>query len=132
MIFVDASAFVAILTEEPEADELGARLLASSTRMTSAIAVYEATLAVARKKGFELDAVALRVERFMRSLGIDTVEIGEPHARLAIDAHARYGKGRHPAALNMGDCFAYACAKLTGAELLYKGVDFDLTDLRRR
>jgi ribonuclease VapC len=48
----------------------------------------------------------------------------------AADAFKRYGKGRHPAALNMGDCFAYACAKLSGAALLYKGADFDATDLR--
>ena len=57
------------------------------------------------------------------------MEVGERELRLAIDAHARYGKGRHRAALNMGDCFAYACAKANDAKLLYKGEDFSKTDL---
>ena len=57
------------------------------------------------------------------------VPVGEAELRLALDAYVQYGKGRHKAALNMGDCFAYACAKSHGARLLYIGGDFTYTDL---
>ncbi len=57
------------------------------------------------------------------------VSIGAEELRFALEAHARYGKGRHPAALNMGDCLAYACAKANQAKLLYKGGDFAKTDM---
>ena len=55
--------------------------------------------------------------------------IGEQELEIATDAYAQYGKGRHPAALNMGDCFAYACAKANRASLLFKGDDFAKTDI---
>jgi ribonuclease VapC len=64
-----------------------------------------------------------------RSPRAEGPDIGERELRLAIEAHSRYGKGRHPAALNLGDCFAYACAKANGARLLYVGDDFAKTDL---
>ena len=57
------------------------------------------------------------------------MSIGLVEARLALEAHARFGRGRHPARLNMGDCFAYACARSRGVPLLYKGEDFALTDI---
>ena len=60
---------------------------------------------------------------------MELVAIGPPESDLATWAYKTYGRGRHPAALNMGDCFAYACAKAAGARLLYKGGDFALTDL---
>jgi ribonuclease VapC len=62
-------------------------------------------------------------------LGIDIVSMPADIGDAAIDAFQRFGKGRHPAALNMGDCFAYACAKRLGVPLLYKGDDFSLTDI---
>ena len=130
MIFVDASAIVAILTREPEAERLTVRLEAQSRRATSSIAVYEAALAVARKLDLSPEAAKVRVLGLLERLAVDVRPIGEEEGILAIEAHARYGKGRHRAGLNMGDCFAYACAKLSGATLLYKGADFDLTDLR--
>ena len=67
--------------------------------------------------------------RLLERFGFRFVEVGERGWRLAPDAHARYGKGRHRAALNMGDCFACACAKANGAKLLYKGEDFRRTNL---
>jgi ribonuclease VapC len=63
---------------------------------------------------------------------VTLVGIGEAEVSLAAEAHARYGKGRHPAAPNMGDCFAYACAKAHRAQLLYKGEGFARTDLAWR
>ena len=61
--------------------------------------------------------------------GIRTIEIGPAEALAALDAYARFGKGRHPARLNMGDCFAYACARIHNAPLLFKGEDFARTDV---
>ena len=70
------------------------------------------------------------VDRVARTNGFALVPIGENEARAALLAFERYGKGTgHPAQLNMGDCFAYACAKANGARLLYKGDDFSQTDL---
>lgn len=58
------------------------------------------------------------------------VNIGEPEFEIAADAYAHFGRGRHPAALNMGDCYAYACAKVNRANLLFKGTDFSKTDIK--
>ncbi|HIV77516.1 MAG TPA: type II toxin-antitoxin system VapC family toxin, partial [Candidatus Sphingomonas excrementigallinarum] len=69
------------------------------------------------------------IDAFATAMKFRMVEIGETEAQGALDAHARYGKGHHPARLNMGDCFAYACTHSHHAELLYKGEDFALTDL---
>ncbi len=62
---------------------------------------------------------------------VETVSFGPEHVDLAIDAFRRFGKGRHPAGLNMGDCFSYALAKATGEPLLFKGDDFSRTDMKR-
>ena len=129
MMFIDASALVAILTREDDWQTLSTRVQQAETPVTSAIAIYEASLAIALKMAMPHDEALREVEQFMRSSLIDVVPIGSVEARLAIDAHARFGRMHHKAALNMGDCFAYACAKLSGAELLYKGEDFAKTDL---
>lgn len=70
------------------------------------------------------------VQSFVASDGFSFVSIGEHEFELTANAYAEFGKGRHPAALNMGDCFAYACAKANGATLLCKGDDFGKTDIR--
>lgn len=128
-MFVDASALVAILTDEPDAELLEERLGRSNPRLTSAVGVYETVLAVGRKFGWDLAAAEASVQRFLAESSITIVLIGPEEARAALDAHARFGKGRHPAQLNMGDCFAYACARTHGVPLLYKGGDFSLTDV---
>ncbi len=69
------------------------------------------------------------VAEFIMLVDIEFVSVGEQEAGLAQAAYEKYGKGRHKAALNMGDCFAYACAKANGAKLLFKGGDFALTDV---
>jgi ribonuclease VapC len=130
MIFVDASAIVAILSGEADAPALTERLERTTQARTSVIAIYEATLAIARKYAIAPEAAKRLVLDFLAESKVGVQPIGEDAAILALDAHARFGKGRHPAGLNMGDCFAYACAKLSGAALLYKGQDFDATDLR--
>jgi len=71
----------------------------------------------------------MRVDLFLKLMGITVVAVAAETRTPAIDAYARYGKSRHPAALNFGDCFAYACARHERVPLLYKGDDFPQTDI---
>lgn len=129
-IFVDASALVSMVRRESDASALGDVLEGDEVRLTSAVALWETVRAVAKRSG-DLKASEQDVEQLRAALNIVVVPIGSPEAEEAVRAHCRYGKGTgHPAKLNMGDCFAYACAKTNGARLLYKGDDFVHTDLR--
>ncbi|WP_312489324.1 type II toxin-antitoxin system VapC family toxin [Sphingomonas sp.] len=128
-LFVDASALVAIILKEPDVDILADRLERYERRLTSAIALWETMAAVRRARDTSVELAWAEVERFRTALGLKLIPIGAQEVQQAVIAHARYGKGHHPARLNMGDCFAYACAHGQGAELLYKGDDFALTDL---
>lgn len=128
-MFVDASAICAILLDEPEAPELLAKLEAASSLMTSSMSLYEASLAIARTVPGGLAAARADVTGFATRAKIAVVAIGLAEGEAALDAFERYGKGRHPAQLNMGDCFAYACARTHGVPLLFKGDDFGQTDM---
>ena len=108
-MFVDASALTAILTDETDAAALAARLQRALRRVTSPLAVWETGVAVARHLDLPVPAEA---------------EAG------ALDAYDRFGKGRHPAGLNFGDCFAYALSKKSGEPLLFVGDDFSQTDVQ--
>lgn len=131
MIFIDASALVAILTAEPEGRDLLLRVEETKTRLTSSLAIFEAVLAICRKRSMDVDVAHEKVSRFLSEAEIFVVPIEKEDAQIALAAHALYGKGRgHPAQLNMGDCFAYAMAKSRGAALLFKGDDFVQTDIR--
>ena len=128
-MFVDASALAAILVNEQDAAELLARVENYTVRVTSPLAVWETVLAVARVLGLEIKAAEAAVEEFLTLADIVITPVSVETRGLAIDAFARFGKGRHRAALNFGDCFAYACARQAGVPLLYKGVDFAQTDI---
>lgn len=78
---------------------------------------------------FSAEQARDRLRLFVRELGFRLVSIGEIEFAIALDAYARFGKGRHPAKLNMGDCYAYACARANHASLLFKGGDFMKTDI---
>lgn len=130
-MFVDASAIVAILTREPDADFLADALDGAQSPMTSPIAIFEAALGLCRKRHASVAEAQDDVRVFLGAAGIRTVAITGKEAEAALDAFARYGKGRgHPAQLNMGDCFAYAVAKAYRVPLLFNGNDFDKTDIR--
>jgi ribonuclease VapC len=118
-----------MVTHEDDARLLAARLDDHNDRLYCALGAWEATLAIARKRTVTVEEAEGALERLIRQLGLRSVSIGEQEGQLAVEAHARYGMGRHPARLNMGDCFAYACAKTNDARLLYKGDDFLHTDL---
>ena len=128
-MIIDASAIVAIMRREPEASALTTRMVAATSRSTHAVTVYEAALAIARLAGSPVEPARAVVEDFLADMNISVVGLGAADAWAAVEAFSRYGKGRHAAKLNMGDCFSYACAKLRGVPLLYKGDDFELTDL---
>jgi ribonuclease VapC len=128
-MFIDASALTAMLTDEDEARELLARLQHAATRLTSPLAVWEAAIAVARVLDLSLAEAAESVESYLALMEIRMVEVAPETARIALDAFDRFGKGRHPARLNFGDCFAYACARHLGEPLMFKGADFPQTDI---
>jgi ribonuclease VapC len=129
-MFVDASAIIAILTREPDADDLIDRLEHAIRPITSAIAIFEAALGLCRKRHASVEEAQADLADFLKTARVELVPIGENDASLALSAFARYGKGRgHPAQLNMGDCFAYAVARNNHTVLLFKGNDFTTTDI---
>ena len=128
-MFVDASAIVAILTRESEADNLADTLEKARTPITSPIAIFEATLGVCRKRHASVEEAEQDVGEFLELAGVRIEPITDKEARTALAAFSRYGNGRgHPAQLNLGDCFAYAMAKNARTRLLFKGEEFDKTD----
>ena len=129
-MFVDASAIVAILTRQAEADALADVLEGARSPITSPIAIFEAALGICRKRHASVGEAEADVREFLELAGIRAVPITEREAATALAAFSRYGKGRgHPAQLNLGDCFAYAIAKNHRTALLFEGEDFDKTDI---
>ncbi|WIM11982.1 type II toxin-antitoxin system VapC family toxin [Enhydrobacter sp.] len=130
-MFVDASAIVAILNSEPEADTFADAIEASGgSAVTSPIAIFEAALALCRTRHTAVEDAAADVEEFLGVAGVRCLPITLQEARTALAAYARYGKRRgHPAELNLDDCFAYAVARNRGIPLLFKGDDFTKTDI---
>ena len=127
-MFVDASALVAMLVNEPDADQIALKMKGVRSLMTSPISRFEATTAVARIRNVNVDQAALIVGRFLAHYGIRSASVTEDIGNAAIIAFDKYGKGRHKAALNLGDCFSYAFARLHQVPLLCKGNDFPETD----
>ncbi len=128
-MFIDASAMVAMLTDEPDGDRLARVLEGDQGPITSAIAIYETAARLMSKSSLSGEEARRTVEEFLRTTNVRVVAIGEREAEMALRAFERFGKRRHPAGLNMGNCFAYACAKVHGAPLLFIGDDFSLTDV---
>lgn len=129
-MFVDSSAFVAMMTGEGDAEQLTARLEQARKPVTSSIVAFETVLALSRIYGIPKELAQVLFLEFVKAAGVEMVSIGPEMHLLALNAHELYGKGTgHPAQLNMGDCFSYAMAKSTSGELLYKGSDFRHTDL---
>jgi ribonuclease VapC len=130
VIVVDASAIVAMLTREADADMLLTTLETAGPAETTPVAVYEAVLGVSRKRQWSVAEAEAHVRDFLEAAGVSVQPIQPETAHVALEAFARYGKGRgHPARLNLGNCFIYAQAKAGGASLLYKGDDFSKTDI---
>jgi ribonuclease VapC len=128
-VFVDASAMMAIIAGETDASELGDALQADTDRICFALSVWETVAGLCRSHRMEVADARAVVRRFLAVGDIRFVNIAEREYEAAAEAYARYGKGRHPASLNMGDCCAYACARTNDARLLFKGDDFTKTDI---
>ena len=125
-MIIDSSAMLAVLYREPDAERYEELIATSGCRLSVANALEVAIVVEGRggmEAGQELDA-------FIDSTGIELVPVTEDHLAAARRAWRRFGKGRHPAALNFGDCFAYALADVTREPLLFKGEDFARTDVR--
>lgn len=123
MIAVDTSALMAIVLNEKRADACIAALEAEEDILISAGTVAEALIVAARRN------VGDEVTRLIDGLGFEVVTVTPASARRIAQAYVRWGKGIHPAALNFGDCFAYAVAKENSCSLLYVGDDFVKTDI---
>jgi len=123
---IDTSAILAILLRKPAADQLLSAVEADRTRLVSAASVVEASLVLLGRYG---EAGDFPLDRLVRSIGAEVVPVGEGQVALARDGALRFGRGRHPAALNFGDCFSYALSVERGEPLLFVGDDFSQTDV---
>lgn len=123
---IDTSAIVAVLFDEPERRSFDRLIAADQVRLISAVGRVEAAFVIEGRKG---PPGREHLDRFLRLTGAEIVAVSPEQAELAVEAFRRFGKGRHPAGLNIGDCFSYALAKAAGEPLLFKGADFALTDI---
>jgi ribonuclease VapC len=128
-MFIDASAVIAILTFEPEKPALARRLAGAKEPVVSPISVFESVLGLRRIVECRIEDAKVAVDRFVEEVRAEVLALDAAIGAEAVMAHQRFGKGRHRAGLNMGDCFAYACAKVRGVPLLCKGDDFVHTDI---
>ena len=126
MIVVDSSVVVAILRDELEKDEWVDVLDGAARAFMSVVSYVETRMVMS---GRRLDADPDLVGGTLESLGISLVPVTPDQGEVAVSAFMRFGKGRHPAALNIGDCFTYALAKSRNLPLLFKGDDFTKTDI---
>jgi len=125
-VILDTSAIVAIATEEPGCLDLIDKLNDASTLGIGAPTLVETALVLRSRLTSEPRAF---LERFLSDWNVTVVPFGEDHWKAAAEAHTRYGRGRHKAALNFGDCLSYATAKLADMSLLCTRADFAKTDL---
>ena len=126
MIVLDTSAVMALLLDEADADRIADTLSSNERLVMSAATLAECRIVAARR------GLAGEVEALLAGLGVEVDPVDEAAAVQVAEAYAKWGKGVHPAGLNFGDCFAYACARRLGAALLFVGDDFAHTDVTPR
>lgn len=125
-MILDSSILVALVLKEPGYESFFDKLVETKAAATGTPSIAEAGLVLTSRVGF--DATGL-LARLLDDFEIRSIPFGESHWRRAIEAFQKYGKGRHPAALNFGDCLTYAVASVSNQPLLYRGGDFAKTDL---
>lgn len=123
---LDTSAIIAIIAREPSASRLSAALDAADTRRISAASMVEASMVLLGRRGPPSDRL---LDQFVREINADIEPVTGTQAQIAREAATRFGRGRHPAALNFGDCFSYALSIDAGEPLLFVGDDFSRTDV---
>lgn len=124
---IDTSAVLAILLHEADAAGYAECIASARTRLMSVVSRVELSLVAEGRAG---ERGRAEIEQFFADSQIEVAAATPQQAEMAIEAFRHYGKGRHPARLNIGDCFAYALAKATDLPLLFKGSDFARTDIR--
>jgi ribonuclease VapC len=125
-VILDSSALVAIVLDEPEREELVTRINAAPTIAVAAPTLAEAGIVLSARIGRDAGAV---LDELLAAADAVVIEFGARHWHEAVSAWWRFGKSRHPAALNFGDCLSYAASRLSGEPLLAKGNDFARTDI---
>lgn len=126
-MILDSSAIIAVLKREPGYEALARKLLERGSKGVSAPSLVEVSLVMAATS---LEPVRSAIDRFLQQFELTVIPFGDAHWQAAMEAFLRFGKGRHPAALNFGDCMSYATAKLADRPLLYVGEDFGKTDVK--
>jgi ribonuclease VapC len=126
-VILDSSAVVAVLLQEDGYEELGLKMREADVLGIGAPTLVETGVVMGRRTNGESGRVA--VSRFRQDLDLIVIPFGEAHYEAASDAFHEFGKGRHPAKLNFGDCMSYAAARVAGMPLLYVGGDFGRTDI---
>jgi ribonuclease VapC len=124
---IDASALLAVLFLEPEANRIARAIDADPRRLACAFTVLEAGIVVEARKG---EAGGRELDLLIHRIGLESVPLTESHAEIARDAWRKFGKGRHPSNLNIGDCCSYALARISGEPLLFKGDNFTGTGVK--
>ena len=125
-MIIDSSVLIAILEAEPEAEILAEAIEKDTTRFISAVSLVETTIVIENRRGIE-GANSLKL--LLEHIEIEVLPVTEEQAVIACKAFRDFGKGRHPAKLNFGDCFSYAAAKFMDEPLLFKGNDFNKSDI---
>jgi ribonuclease VapC len=127
-VTLDTSAILAVLLDEPERAEFVSRIEQADRRLVSAMSVLEAAMVLEGRMG---DDAGHDLDLFIRRAALEVVPFDDEQLGHARSAFRRYGKGRHTAGLNFGDCASYALAQWSGEPLLFKGTDFAATDVPR-
>lgn len=123
---IDTSAMVAIAMNEPEAPEFERKIAEDPVRLVSVATLLEITMVIETRFG---EAGAAEIDLWLHKAGVESVSVDPEQIDVARRAWRKFGKGRHPAGLNFGDCFSYALAATRGEPLLFKGNDFSQTDI---
>jgi ribonuclease VapC len=126
-MILDSSAVLAVLLGEPESARLVRAIAGDSRRLIAAVNTLECAIVLEARKG---PHAVRELDLLLHEASIDTVSMDREQVALAREAYKRFGRGRHAARLNLGDCCAYALARQTGELLLFKGGDFSQTDVR--
>ena len=126
-MIIDSSVLIAILLKEPEATYYAKLLANSGDIYISAVSIVESSMVIEYKRG---EAGGIEYDELLKIIAPTIIAFDEQQAKLARAAWREYGKGRHPAKLNFGDCCSYAAAKYLNQPLLFKGNDFSKTDIQ--
>ncbi|MEA3544000.1 MAG: type II toxin-antitoxin system VapC family toxin [Thermodesulfobacteriota bacterium] len=123
---IDTSAIIAILTAEPETNRLAHAIATDPKRIISSFSLLEAGIVIEARKG---ESGGRELDLLLHRINIEVIPLTSDQTQLAQEAWRRFGKGKHSAKLNIGDCCSYALAKYSGEPLLFKGNDFNQTDI---